>query len=420
MRRRIPPSSRSLSSCKTFASSSSTASPLPPASHRRRGCPRRPSPPPPSFASSSSSSSSSSSYSSSIPSYGFSGAGFLGCYHVGVASCLRRHGHLPHPSSDATHGGGGSSPPPRLTGVSAGSMIAASIALGVDPDPDGMEVVLEASRRTREMSTLYLDALTPGLSLVDNVEGPLRRAMARALGGYCDIDGTIRDVDPILFRRRVPDGSLRIGLTHRDGLLSMSDRDRYLDSYRYVESYRDVEDVVSCCMLSSYIPGLTGPLHAMDNVLPAFLRGLMGGRNDVRDVTTVGERAGVGYGGADGTSTRNDACIRAGARLNEMTNVGLVRHGTTGRPVGGMMGHPRGGGGGGGQRRRVGVRNDERTNAHGRDTIDNLLGRGHRGRISHHRREYRHRRAVERAVRSQSVDMSPDARGGGRWIRDER
>jgi hypothetical protein len=33
------------------------------------------------------------------------------------------------------------------------------------------------------------------------------------------------------------------------------------------------------------------------------------------------------------------------ARLDEMTNLRLVRHGTTGRPVGGM-GHHRGGAGG--------------------------------------------------------------------------
>ncbi|KAL3826779.1 hypothetical protein ACHAXA_000605 [Cyclostephanos tholiformis] len=336
---RIPPTARSSVPRKQIASSSTAWSPTS-TSHHRRVRRRRPPPtppPPPSFSSfssssSSSPSSSSSSSSSSVPSYGFSGAGFLGCYHVGVASCLRKHGHLPIPS-DAIDGGGcgggGMHPRPRLTGVSAGSMIAAAISVGVIPDPDGMEVVLEASRKTREMSRMSLDALTPGLSLIDAVEGPLRNAMARALGGRCDDGGMIRDVDPELFGRRVPEGHLRIGLTHGGGLWTMN-RERFRDSYRYVESFRDAEDVISCCVLSSYIPGFTGPLNATDNVLPTFLRVLMGGRGDGVNGTN-----GVGGVAMEG-SFENDASVRAGLILNEMTNLGLVRHGKTGLPVSGM------------------------------------------------------------------------------------
>lgn len=240
---------------------------------------------------------------------------------------------------------------PLLTGVSAGSMVAAAILVGVNPDPDGMEVVLEASRRTRDLARkrgmgkgegggssspdgggfgMSLDALTPGFSLIDQVEGPFREALARALGGHCHRDegtpenaATIRDVDPELFRRRVPDGSLRIGLTDRRGLWPtpvLSFRERFLDSYRYVDAYRDVEDIIACSMLSSYIPGLTGPLNNTMDDVPAFLSVLL--NKDFAGTRDPSKNA-----------TLNDANVRAGLRLNEMTNLGLVKDGKTGLPV---------------------------------------------------------------------------------------
>ena len=83
-----------------------------------------------------------------IPSIGFSGAGFLGCYHVGVAACLHKHSILPDPINDNSYD---TNKMPLLTGVSAGSMIASATLAGVNPEPDGMEVVLTAARRTREL-----------------------------------------------------------------------------------------------------------------------------------------------------------------------------------------------------------------------------------------------------------------------------
>jgi hypothetical protein len=291
---------------------------------------------------------------------------------VGVAACLRKHGRLPRP--DEIGGIGGTTATtattmPILTGVSAGSMIAAAILVGVNPDPDGMEVVLEASRRTRELRRrptgrrggggksgeeeggfgMSLDALTPGFSLIDQVEGPFRDALAKALDNAVGI----HDVDPHLFRRRVPDGTLRIGLTDRRGLWPISlpvssYRERFLDSYRYVDAYRNVEDVVAACMLSSYIPGLTGPLSnnaRKDDyaIVPALLSGFMKTGDSV-----VG--SGGGGGGAPSSSekeetcNKNDASVRAGYRLNEMTNLGLVKHGRTGLPIAGAY-VPRGGAG---------------------------------------------------------------------------
>lgn len=267
---------------------------------------------------------------SSIPnklSFGFSGAGFLGAYHVGVAACLHRQGLLP----DSTL---------FVTGVSAGSMIAAASLAGVNPDPDGMEVVLQAARRTRELAlvsqtkgaldfTVSLDVLTPGFSLIDQVEGPFRNAIVKALGGRipeqsASVDASdqdskmsnVYDIDPELFKQRFPDGSLRIGLSDRRILttLPLSSPNK---SYRYVDSFRDVDDIVATCMLSSYIPGATGPLHLRDKV-PDFFSGFFGERNLNNETDST---------------NGNDTVHRAGARLRLMEKAGLVKHGESGLPV---------------------------------------------------------------------------------------
>jgi hypothetical protein len=263
----------------------------------------------------------------SLPSYGFSGAGFLGSYHVGVAACLHKQGLLPDPNDD-------SSPRPLVTGVSAGSMIAAATLAGVNPEDDGMEVVLEATRRTRNLVksssgvaldfNISLDVLTPGFSLIDQVEEPFREAMVKALGGT--ISSLHYDIDPELFKRRFPAHILRIGLTDRRALWpppipSPIATERILKAYRYVDSYRDVDDIIACCMLSSYIPGATGPLNLKEKV-PDFLRGLI-------DSTLMnGESSGAGK------ERINDTIDRSGLRLNELEHLGMVKHGLTGLPVG--------------------------------------------------------------------------------------
>ncbi|KAL7446383.1 hypothetical protein ACHAXM_010169 [Skeletonema potamos] len=276
---------------------------------------------------------------SALPSIGFSGAGFLGCYHVGVAACLQQHGWLG--SDDLSHKKNHNTIPttmkplaPLLTGVSAGSMIAAATAAGVVPDPDGMDVVLTAARRTRELSSKSplptLDALTPGYSLIDAVEGTFREAIVKALGGSLpsqsqqqrrDYDyslDSLYDIDPALFQRRFPTGSLRIGLTDKRALLSSFPPPSPLSSlpkaYRYVDSYRNVEDVVAACMLSSYIPGVTGPLLADSIAAKMF-----GAFN--LEISEKDKIAG------------NDAMKRAGQQLREITRLGLIKDGTTGLPI---------------------------------------------------------------------------------------
>ncbi len=259
-----------------------------------------------------------------LPSFGFSGAGFLGCYHVGVAAALETHGYIGYKNNTQQ------TPAPLLTGVSAGSMIAASIHAGVPPDPDGMEVVLTAARRTRELPISILDALTPGYSLIDAVEGPFRMAIVKAMGGTLpskqprssddfSLD-SLYDVDPDLFRRRFPTGSLRIGLTDKRALLSSFPPPSPLSSlpaaYRYVDSYRNVEDIVAACMLSSYIPGVTGPLMK-DNIAEKLLGALYNIAQTEKEKENVVK------------SSANDAMIRATWQLNEMKRLGMVIDGRT-------------------------------------------------------------------------------------------
>jgi predicted acylesterase/phospholipase RssA len=89
-----------------------------------------------------------------IPSFGFSGAGFLTCYHFGVADCLLKHGSLLRrgelPSDNS----------PILTGVSGGALVVAAVSLGVPPE-DGMKAILEIAHRTRQEGGV-LDHLQPG------------------------------------------------------------------------------------------------------------------------------------------------------------------------------------------------------------------------------------------------------------------
>lgn len=108
-----------------------------------------------------------------IPSFGFSGSGFLACYHLGAAKCLLEHGYLLQKGQQFTHRSSSRSTDvarnetdnaankqrPMLTGVSGGSLIAASMIVGVDPEV-AMQTTLAVARRTRQEG--FLDAFQPG------------------------------------------------------------------------------------------------------------------------------------------------------------------------------------------------------------------------------------------------------------------
>ena len=98
--------------------------------------------------------------SSTIPSFGFSGAGFLACYHLGASKCFLEHGYLNFDlASNSNEIGYRYDTRPILTGVSGGAIVAAALAAGVNPD-DGMVTVLAIAARTQQEGVL--DALQPG------------------------------------------------------------------------------------------------------------------------------------------------------------------------------------------------------------------------------------------------------------------
>lgn len=220
-----------------------------------------------------------------ITSIGFSGAGFLACYHLGVVSCLIDHGVLLPPRT----GGGDSNSTSRaavviheqivLTGVSAGSLVAAAVVAGVDV-ATGMQSVLNVSRTTRQEAG-RLDALQPGFSLIDVVEREFGQLLRQA----------VRE-DPESFLQRVNRG-LRIGLTDRRVFPPVG-YNPY--AFLYVDSFRSIEDVIAACILSSFVPGVTGP------ALGSFAQ-------------------------------RNHAVVRASAVMTEMIERGCVKKGVTGEPL---------------------------------------------------------------------------------------
>jgi predicted acylesterase/phospholipase RssA len=190
-----------------------------------------------------------------ISSLGFSGAGFLACYHLGVAQCLIDHGIVSvvsskssnSPSTDSTTQSSTTTEIlPPLCGVSAGALIAASLAAGVDPRA-GMQAVLQVSARARQAGRF--NVLQPGFSLVDVMEEYVTPLLKH-------------ETDTTAFMRRIDNGKkLRIGLTDRRRL-----RQGRENAFVYVDQYRDMDDVIAACVLSSYVPGITGPaLGSLDS-----------------------------------------------------------------------------------------------------------------------------------------------------------
>lgn len=210
-----------------------------------------------------------------ISSIGFSGAGFLACYHLGVVSCLTDQGLILLPRHKKENNRRCDI---ALTGVSAGSLVAAAVVAGIDA-ATGMQAVLNVSHATRRAGRF--DALQPGFSLIDEVEVEFANLLREAVRP-----------DPESFLQRVNQG-LRIGLTDRRVFPPVGYNP---NAFLYVDTYRSIEDVIAACILSSYVPGVTGP--------------------------ALGSLA-----------LRNHAVVRASAVMLEMMGEGCVKHGATGVPV---------------------------------------------------------------------------------------
>jgi predicted acylesterase/phospholipase RssA len=84
-----------------------------------------------------------------IPSFAFSGAALLTCYHLGVADCLIKHGVLLKQGEMPKDSYSG----PQLTGVSGGALVAAAVSMDVHLE-DGMKATLAIADRARQAGTL--------------------------------------------------------------------------------------------------------------------------------------------------------------------------------------------------------------------------------------------------------------------------
>lgn len=176
-----------------------------------------------------------------IRSLSFSGAGFLGSYHVGATSALKSLGILP---DYAKHNC--STPEARqvtLLGASAGSLVAAAVFSG-SRDEDLMNIIIDVAAQSRRQP---LDALTPGFSLIDVLEPHLRAQMEA--------------VNPELMFRRMEKSRLRIALTNPTPMYLV----QAMQHNRVVDDFVDIEHLVAACLLSSYVPGVTGPLRPTED-----------------------------------------------------------------------------------------------------------------------------------------------------------
>jgi hypothetical protein len=69
-----------------------------------------------------------------------------------------------------------------------------------------------------------------------------------------------RDVDQEYALRRIDNGRLRIGLADSGTFPRFR---RNPNAYLYVDQFESVDEILSACILSSYVPGVTGPLLEM-------------------------------------------------------------------------------------------------------------------------------------------------------------
>ena len=89
----------------------------------------------------------------------FAGCGFHGIYHIGVISCLQRHGK--NIMKDIS----------RYGGASAGSLVAALLATST-PLEHGLKFTMELSTKVR---TYFLGALNPSFDLMQHLDDELKR-----------------------------------------------------------------------------------------------------------------------------------------------------------------------------------------------------------------------------------------------------
>lgn len=187
-------------------------------------------------------------------SIGFSGAGFLIAYHLGVAACLSDQ-LIALSASTAVSTKTDVQPQSntndrcriRFTGVSSGSIVAAALLANVDPETDGIQTVYDIYTRVQQQTSNSLfNTLQPGFSLIDIVEEIFTKLLLTSISNHFN-DST--EFIQIINRQQL----LRIGLTDRRIFPPIGYNP---NAYVYTDTYRSIQDIISSCILSSYIPGL--------------------------------------------------------------------------------------------------------------------------------------------------------------------
>eukprot|EP00545_Synedropsis_sp_CCMP1620_P012261 CAMPEP_0119008416 /NCGR_PEP_ID=MMETSP1176-20130426/3678_1 /TAXON_ID=265551 /ORGANISM="Synedropsis recta cf, Strain CCMP1620" /LENGTH=361 /DNA_ID=CAMNT_0006960741 /DNA_START=283 /DNA_END=1368 /DNA_ORIENTATION=- len=165
----------------------------------------------------------------------FSPAGLLYfAYHLGVASVIEPMiQELEDPQSI------------ELIGCSAGALCASILKLQI-PYQELLTMIVDVGRRKV--------ANYKGVSLVDEIELHMPRLVKEALGGT--EEKNFEDYDKELFQKRVK--NLVVGFSHRRTALYKNDKNN--KAFCYVDQFRDADDLIAACILSSYVPGATGPV----------------------------------------------------------------------------------------------------------------------------------------------------------------
>eukprot|EP00966_Prymnesium_polylepis_P078878 1828215-Prymnesium_polylepis.1 len=176
-------------------------------------------------------------------SFSFSGAGFLGAYHVGVATALQSAGLLPDYYSGTRKSS--SAEPPMLLGASAGALTAGAVVAGALSPTRSAEIMDLVTGLAVQARAQPLNALTPGFSLIDRLWPRLTE----------ELEGAEKR-NPDSFLQRIAAGDLRVSLT-TPGPSFLVRRER---AHRVVDRFESCEHLTSALILSSFVPGVTGPL----------------------------------------------------------------------------------------------------------------------------------------------------------------
>ena len=154
--------------------------------------------------------------------FSFSGAGFLGVWHLGVGDVLRQAGVISHEHDHV-----------QIAGASAGAIVGAILITGT-PIAQARTILDELVTRTREIGALGV--LTPGFSLVDSV----REAMAMHLPHDA---------------HQMASGRLHVALTSLGGGANFG-------CTYHRSNFGSRDELIDCVAASSDIPGVTSSFRA--------------------------------------------------------------------------------------------------------------------------------------------------------------